>query len=232
MNILEAIQTRHSVRDFDPRPVSRQVLMQIMQAATLSPSSGNGQPWEIFIATGDTLETIRQAVLERAAQASAAPVGAAAAVAGGAALPAVPPPPPAPQTVYQQRFAEVKRQRLELLGLDPDDPQSYTIFNQWAARLYGAPAVAVICQDGALKSTLDIGLLVQSMCLAAMHFGVDTLIAANFVSHPDLLREALEIPESLKIVTGVGLGYANPDAIINTYRAPRRPIGEVVRYKG
>jgi hypothetical protein len=64
-----------------------------------------------------------------------------------------------------------------------------------------------------------------------MHFNVDTLIATNFVTHPDLLREALDIPESLNIVTGVGLGYANPDSIINTYRSPRRAIEEVVRYK-
>ena len=117
------------------------------------------------------------------------------------------------------------------MGLDPADPASFNIFGEWAARLYGAPVVAVICMDKALTSTLDIGLLVQTICLAAMHFNVDTLIATNFVTHPDLLREALDIPESLNIVTGVGLGYANPASIINSYRAPRRPIEEVVRYK-
>jgi nitroreductase len=218
MDILEAIQARHSVRDFLSRPVPKDIVMKIMQAATRSPSSGNGQPWEIFIASGATLEKIRQTVLQRAKEsASAAPAP------GGT--------PPPPQTVLQQRFAASKRERLVLLGMDPDDPQSYNIFNEWAARLYGAPVVAVICQDRALTSSLDIGLLVQTICLAAMHFNVDTLIATNFVTHPDLLREALGIPESLSIVTGVGLGYANPAAVINTYRSPRRPIEEVVRYK-
>ena len=191
-----------------------------MQAATLSPSSGNGQPWEIFIASGATLEKIRQAVLERAALAAAVPVG-----------PVGPTLTPPPQTVLQQRFAASKRERLELLGMDPDDPQSYNIFNEWAAQLYGAPVIAVICQDRALTSSLDIGLLVQTICLAAMHFNVDSLIATNFVTHPDLLREALDIPENLNLVMGVGLGYANPAAVINTYRSPRRPIEEVVRYK-
>jgi nitroreductase len=221
MDILEAIQARHSVRDFLSRPVPKDIVMKIIQAATRSPSSGNGQPWEIFIASGATLEKIRQAVLARAALAAVVPVG-----------PAVtPPPPPPPQTLLQQRFAASKRERLVLLGMDPDDPQSYNIFNEWAARLYGAPVVAVICQDRALFSTLDIGLLVQTICLAAMHFNVDSLIATNFVTHPDLLREALDIPENLNIITGVGLGYANPAAVINTYRSPRRPIEEVVRYK-
>ena len=215
MDILEAIQTRHSVRDFLPTPVPKDIVMKIMEAATRSPSGGNGQPWEIFIAGGSTLEKIRQVVLERARNAPPVPV-------------APPPPPPA---FIQERFATVKTERLKLLGLDPADPASFSIFGEWAARLYGAPVVAVICMDKALTSTLDIGLLVQTICLAALHFNVDTLIATNFVTHPDLLREALGIPETLNIVTGVGLGYANPQAVINTYRAPRRPVEEVVRYK-
>jgi hypothetical protein len=41
----------------------------------------------------------------------------------------------------------------------------------------------------------------------------------------------VEIPDSLNIITGIGLGYPNTDAIINTYRSPRRPVQEVVRYK-
>ena len=221
MDILEAIQTRHSVRDFLNKPVPKDTVMKIMEAATHSPSGGNGQPWEIFIASGATLEHIRQVVLERTALAAAAPAEPA----------ATPPPPPAPMTIFQQRFATSKRERLELMGMDPNDPQAYNVFNEWAARLYGAPVVAVICQDKSLTSTLDIGLLVQTICLAAMHFNVDTLIATNFVTHPDLLREALEIPESLNIVTGVGLGYANPANIINRYRSSRRLIEEVVRYK-
>ena len=43
--------------------------------------------------------------------------------------------------------------------------------------------------------------------------------------------QELEIPDDLNIVTAIGLGYPNPDNIINTYRSPRRPVQEVVRYK-
>jgi nitroreductase len=89
----------------------------------------------------------------------------------------------------------------------------------------------VICMDKALSSYLDIGLLIQTICLAAQGLGVDSLIAGGFVSHQDVLRKELDIPENLNIVMGVGLGYANPDSIINTYRSPRRPIEEVIRYK-
>lgn len=89
----------------------------------------------------------------------------------------------------------------------------------------------VICMDQALSSNLDIGMLVQTICLAAQGYGVDSMIAGGMISQPDILRKELEIPENLNIVIGVGLGYPKPGSLINTYRSPRRPIEEVVRYK-
>jgi nitroreductase len=85
--------------------------------------------------------------------------------------------------------------------------------------------------DKALSSNLDIGMFVQTVCIAAQGYGVDSFIASSFVAQQDVLRKELGIPDSLNIITGIGLGYPNPKNIINTYRSPRRPISEVVRYK-
>lgn len=219
MDILEAIQARHSVRDFAAKPVPKELVMKIMQTAICSPSSGNGQPWEVFIASGATLEKIRQAYLERAQHATPPPPPS-----------ATPPPPPLPDHITQ-RFATVKRERLILMGYNPDDPASQKVFTEMGTRLYNAPVLVVICIDKAMTSLLDIGLFIQTLCLAATGYGVDSLIASWFIAQPDILREMLEIPENLHIAMGVGLGYANPEAAVNTYRSPRRPIEEVVRYK-
>jgi len=219
MDILEAIQARHSVRDFLAKPVPREIVMQILEAATRSPSGGNGQPWEIFVASGATLENIRQAYQERFRHAAGAPVRAGG---PGAPLPAF----------IQERMATIRTERMKLLGLDPSDPESGRVFMEMGSRLFGAPVVAVICMDKALSSYFDLGLLAQSICLAAQNFGVDSMIASAFVSQPDILRKELEIPESLNIIIGVGLGYPDPKGIINTYRSPRRSMEEVVRYKG
>jgi predicted oxidoreductase (fatty acid repression mutant protein) len=56
MEVIESIKKRRSVRDFSPKPVPRETLLKIFEAAANSPSSGNGQPWEVFVATGETLE--------------------------------------------------------------------------------------------------------------------------------------------------------------------------------
>ena len=218
MDILEAIQARHSVRAFLSRPVPKDTVMQIMAAATRSPSGGNGQPWEIFVASGATIETIRRAYQERVPAQTAGPVGSAA---------------PAPLPAFiQERMTTIRTERMRLLGLDPADPVSSIVFKEMGARLYGAPVMAIICMDKALSSYLDLGLLIQTICLAAQAFGVDSIIAQSLVAQPDILRKELEIPENLNIVTGVALGYPDLESIINTYRSPRRPVEEVVRYKG
>jgi nitroreductase len=223
MDVLEAIQARHSVRDFVSKPVPKDTIMKIMAAATRSPSGGNGQPWEIFVASEATMENIRKAYQEHA-QSEASGLGRP----GGPGGPGGPPPLPA---FIQERMATIRNERLKLLGLDPADPASGKVFREWSSRLFGVPVLAVICMDQALSSLLDIGMLIQTICLAAQHFGVDSLIASALVSQPEILRKELKIPANLNIVMGVGLGYANPKSIINTYRSPRRPIEEVVRYR-
>ncbi|HVM70807.1 MAG TPA: nitroreductase family protein [Anaerolineales bacterium] len=117
-------------------------------------------------------------------------------------------------------------------GVDPADPESGEIFTGWGARLFGAPVMAVICMNRGLYAFLDIRLLVHTICVAAQGYGLDSIIAMAFVNQPDILRKELEIPENLHIVTGAGLGHAHPKNIINSCRSPRRPVEEVVRYKG
>ena len=119
---------------------------------------------------------------------------------------------------------------VSLLG-DVADPEAGKALMAYGARLFRAPVVVFLCMDQGVNSNFDIGMLAQTICLAAQGYGVDSMIAAAFVSQPDILHQVLEIPEQLNPVIGVGLGYACPESIINTYRSPRRPIQEVVRYK-
>ena len=60
MDAIEAILARHSVRDFSSKPVPKETVMKILEVATRSPSGSNGQPWEVFVATGATIERIRK----------------------------------------------------------------------------------------------------------------------------------------------------------------------------
>jgi nitroreductase len=49
MNVLDAIHTRRSIRDFTGEPVKDELIMQIIEAGTWAPSSGNMQAWEFVV---------------------------------------------------------------------------------------------------------------------------------------------------------------------------------------
>jgi nitroreductase len=51
MEVLEAIKGRRSVRSFLDRPVEREVLEQLVEAAIWAPSAGNAQTWRFVVVT-------------------------------------------------------------------------------------------------------------------------------------------------------------------------------------
>lgn len=62
---LERMKQRHSVRDYAPRPVSRDVIEQCIRTAGTAPSGANHQPWH-FVAISDpaTKKKVREAAEE------------------------------------------------------------------------------------------------------------------------------------------------------------------------
>lgn len=54
MELLEALRNRHSIRVFTGEPVDRDTIQDVIDAATLAPSSFNSQPWHFHVAMGKT----------------------------------------------------------------------------------------------------------------------------------------------------------------------------------
>ncbi len=51
MDVLEAIKTRRSVRQYKKDPVPQDLLQQVLEAGRLSPSGSNSQPWDFIVFT-------------------------------------------------------------------------------------------------------------------------------------------------------------------------------------
>jgi len=49
MDILTALRTRRSIRKFDDKPVSDEMVREILNAAMMAPSAGNAQPWQFVV---------------------------------------------------------------------------------------------------------------------------------------------------------------------------------------
>ena len=103
MEVIESILARHSVRDFSSKPVPKETVMKILEVATRSPSGGNGQPWEVFVASGATIEKIRKKYQERSQSGAGGP--------GRPRGPGGTPPPPA---FIQERMSTIRNERLKL----------------------------------------------------------------------------------------------------------------------
>ena len=54
MEALEAIRLRRSVRQFESRPVSRDLLETLVDAGRLAPTANNVQPWEFIVVTDNS----------------------------------------------------------------------------------------------------------------------------------------------------------------------------------
>lgn len=222
MDVADALSSRRSIRDFRSDPVPRETVLRILELATQAPSSGNYQPWEVFVAAGPVLEKIRQ---DRTIAFQS----------GIAAAPEFdvshfPTDPPA----ARERLSEMYETRWSLRGFNPaEGAANRRASAERAATAFNAPVVLVLCMHEGLNpfTVFDFGLFAQSIALAARSFGVDSLIAAGLATQPDVYRRHLPIPDDLRIVIGMALGHAD-DTAENDYRSPRRPIDEVVTFHG
>ncbi|MFC1987124.1 nitroreductase [Chloroflexota bacterium] len=220
MDVIEAILERRSIRSFISDPVPKKTLLKILEVATRAPSSSNTQSWEIFVAGGKVLENIRQAYvgrLEKSIEGKSEIAGT-----GRDKLP----------SRMLEGINQLRVERAKAEGLDPAAGNSLN--SERGTRFFGAPIVLVLCMNRimSLFSTYDLGLLTENILLAAQNFDLGSIIAGAIVRHPDILRKELGIPDELLIVEGIALGSPDKQARVNTFRSSRRPIQEVVTFKG
>ena len=52
MDVTTALKTRKSVRSYTQRPLARNIIRDILDAARHAPSGVNMQPWEVAVVTG------------------------------------------------------------------------------------------------------------------------------------------------------------------------------------
>jgi nitroreductase len=58
------VRTRRAVRRFTDRPVSKKLLLEILDVAGRAPSNSNMQPWRLYIVGGAAKDKLAQALSE------------------------------------------------------------------------------------------------------------------------------------------------------------------------
>jgi nitroreductase len=222
MNIIEAIRTRKSVRGYKPDPVSREILKEILETAGRSPSAMNTQPWEFFVLGGPILNRIRQANAEKL-RAGIAPHGEHS-VTGWSR-----------DSVYRTRQVELAMQLFDLMNIRREDASARAQWMERGFRFFDAPAAIIVLTDKSLAEgtpLIDIGIVIQSICLAALHYGLGTCIEDQGCLYPDTLREIARIPDSKRILMAIAIGYPEWDFPANKIQSTRVSAEEITTWQG
>ncbi len=151
---------------------------------------------------------------------------------GLAAAPDIPMPESWPAAL-KARYGELGRTMLDLLGIDRADQDARNRLYARMAGLFGAPCliVAAIPRGVAVEyAMLDVGLVVQTICLLAHARGLGTCIMAAAVRYPDALRKVASIPDDRRIVAAVAVGYPDPEYPLNRFERKRADLREIVRW--
>jgi nitroreductase len=224
MDTATAVKKRKSTRAFRPDPVPRKVLKEIMELALRAPSWANTQPWEFAVASGAKLEEIRQGFTARLDEESkldiVRPMGF-----------------PEP---YISRTGKLMATEQKIKGIKREDREARGWWRQQGLKNYGAPAVIYILIDRdfyfqeEINAWLlfDCGLVAENIMLLATDYGLGTVAQAQAVQYPDVLRKALDIPDSKLFVIGIAIGYPDEDDPINSFRSERESLESMAQWWG
>ena len=219
MELQEAVRGRRSIRQFLAKPVSEEIIQEIITDSLWAPSWGNTQPWEIVVISGEKLEAFKkkneEALLE-----------------GKAAQTDIPMPQVWPD-VHLSRYKDLGKGVLSSLSIDREDKEARLRHFVRMFGLFDAPALILLTVDKELSleyAMLDIGIYLQTFCLLAHDRGLGTCIMAVTVSYSDLVRELFSISESNTIVMGAIIGWPDPDAPVNHFDRQRGSLKEFVRW--
>ena len=220
MDVLKALQTRKSIRGYKPDPVPKEIIAKVLEVATRAPSALNTQPWQITVISGKVLDEIRQENIK------ALNVGT------GSAQEIIRKP---FEGIYRKRQVDLAIQIFQLMGIARDDKEKRAQWMMRGFRYFDAPAAIVLSLDKSMDSTLalcDIGVLCQSICLAALEFGLGTCIEDQGILFPDILRKLAGIPEFNLPIMGLAIGYPDWDFPANKLVTPREALNSNTKWYG
>lgn len=224
MELQDAIKGRKSIRRFMPKAVAQETLKKILKLSARAPSAENTQPWEFYVLAGETLDKIRTDNVEKVRNFEM---------------------PPSEMhhimverpkgSVFRERQVEIGKQLFSLMDIPREDKVKRAAWVERGFRYFEAPAAIIIVAEKSLPiegTYLDVGAVMQNICLAALDFGLHTCIENQGISYADVVRKHAGIPEAKRLMAAIAIGYADWDFPANKVESRREPIDNVITWCG
>lgn len=216
----QAITSRQSIRAYLDKAVDPQTIKDILHVAARAPSGSNTQAWKVYVLTGQKREEMIQRVCAAQLQIFQQPELA---------------------TQYKESFpyyAEtwispyIERRRENgwglygLLGIQKGDKEKMAAQLLRNYQLFDAPVGLFFTVDKAMGigSKMDSAMMIQNIMIAAKARGLDTCPQAAWNHFHSIVLDVLGAPENEEVICAIALGYADPDALVNTFVTPREAV--------
>ena len=222
----DAITSRQSVRQFLPKPVPRTLIEHLLELASRAPSGTNTQPWRAYVLQGNSLSSLVSQVCT---------------VHDAIALnPALAADYREAYDYYPEKWVSpyIDRRRENgwglygLLGITKGDKAAMHAQQQRNFRFFDAPVGLMFTLDRVMGrgSLVDYGMFMQSLMVAARGHGLDTCPQAAWNGFAKIILPHIGAGVGEMLVCGMSLGYADPAALVNTFRTPRVPMRDLTTW--
>ncbi len=222
-SVLEALKSRSSKRAYLPKPVPQDIQEQILEAAGMTPSGANMQPWVTYaVSDVDTLKKVGDAIIQKMD----------AGIMNDQFI-----------QYYPVNWVNPYKKRRIITGsglyklLEVDRKDNETRIEMWKDnfRWFGAQTVFFVFTDkanidGAEGVLIDCGAYMQSIMLAAREFDLDTCPQGSTTEFGQVVAKALNVPDNLALLYSIVIGYSDKNAKINTYQPQRVALKDTVTF--
>jgi nitroreductase len=212
MDVSQAVLTRKSVRAFLPDQVSNETISKLLALASRAPSGGNLQPWRIYVVNGEAMAAFRELM---AAERKMSP--------GEYNMY-----PPDLWEPYRTNRYRIGEQMYATLGIDRDDKAGRLAQLARNEDFFGAPAGLFCFVDRRMGEPQwsDLGMFLQTFMLLAVEEGLATCPQEYWSLFHELVTGFVGAPAEEMLFCGMAIGYADPDAPVNTLVSERMPVEE------
>jgi nitroreductase len=220
MDVYEAVDSRRAVRAFSDEAVPKEVLERVLTAATRAPSSGNLQPWHMYVVTGEPLAELKGYATARA-------------LAGDPGdereYPMYPDELTSP---YLDRFSAAAAQRYEALGIERDDPDRPRKIAALNSEAFGAPVVLFCYLDRTMGPGQwgDAGMYLQTVMLLLRAEGLHSCPQVMWTMYRTTVSRAVGAEGELVLFCGISVGFEKEG--VPRLRTGRADMTETVTFIG
>jgi nitroreductase len=223
----DAIASRFSCRAFlREREVPRETILDILEVASRAPSGTNTQPWRVYVLQGATRDALAQKVCAAHDAIYADPSQAAKYTEEYEYYP----------TKWVSPYIDRRRENgwslYGLLGIAKGEKDKMHAQHQRNFRFFDAPVGLMFTIDRVLGrgSLMDYGMFLENVMVAARARGLHTCPQAAWNGFARIILPHVRAGENEMLVCGMSLGYADQQALVNTFRTPREPAASFTHW--